>query len=96
MFVVKRVNSLQYSKLDPVFDYFTSSSLPYYKILDMTKFKAFADDKLRMVETVELVLDREENIVGKRSKCLLPTISSFPTIFSKGCFSWVVKTGIVL
>ena len=38
------------------------------------------------------VLDRVENIVGKRKKCWLPKFSYFPTMFSKAFLSKVVKS----
>ena len=44
---------------------FLFNSLPNDKILVVTKFKAFADDNLKMVETVEFALNIEENIVGE-------------------------------
>ena len=34
-------------------------------ILDQTKLKAFADDKLNITKMIISVFDREENIVGK-------------------------------
>ena len=49
--------------------------------------KAFADDKLELVETVEFVLDREENIVhgekGKKCSCI-KDIGKLP-----GPFLWI-------
>ena len=41
------------------------SSLPHDKILDWSKWKAFADDKLNVTEKLKFVLGRLENIVGK-------------------------------
>ena len=38
---------------------------PHNKILDQTKLKAFADDKLIMTKMIISVFDRVENIVGK-------------------------------
>ena len=38
---------------------------PYDKILDHTKLKAFADDKLNVTKMIISVFDRVENIVGK-------------------------------
>ena len=40
--------------------------LPHDKILDQTKSKAFADDKLNVTKMIIPVFDRVENIVGKR------------------------------
>ena len=63
-----------------------------YKILDWSKFKAFADDKINVAEMMIFLSDRVENIVGKRRKCWLPVFSQFPTMFSKAFFFRVVKS----
>ena len=39
--------------------------LPNKKILDWSKSKAFADDKMNATEKLKFVLGRVENIVGK-------------------------------
>ena len=39
--------------------------LPNSKILDVTKFKAFADNKFNIVRMIITLLDRVENTVGK-------------------------------
>ena len=70
------------------------NSLPNDKFLDWSKLKGFADDKINAAEKFEFVLQREENIVGKRRKCWLPAFSPFPTMFSKSCFFRVVKSGL--
>ena len=41
------------------------NSLPNDKISDQSKLKAFADDKLKVIQMVKSVLDKIENIVGK-------------------------------
>ena len=51
--------ALQHSNLLPV------NSLPNYKILDVTKLKAFADDKLNIAKMMISPFDRVENTVGK-------------------------------
>ena len=38
---------------------------PHNKILDRTKLKAFADDKLNVTKMIISVFDKVENIVGK-------------------------------
>ena len=58
------------------------NSLSNDKILDWSKLKAFADDKLDMAENLKYVLGRVENIVGKGEKGWLPAFSPFPTMFS--------------
>ena len=55
--------------------------IPNDEILDWSKLKAFADDKLNVIEKLEFVLGRVENIVGKEENAAL---SPFPTMFSKG------------
>ena len=57
---------------------------PHDKVLDQTKLKAFADDKLNVTKMIIPVFDRVENIVGK-------AISPFPTMFSIGFFPRGVK-----
>ena len=42
------------------------NSLPKNKILDWSKLKAFADDKINVTKELKFVLGRVENIVGKR------------------------------
>ena len=42
-----------------------SVTLPNDEILDQSKFKAFADDKLKVIQMEKFVLNKTENIVGK-------------------------------
>ena len=65
--------------------------LPNDKILDLSELKAFADNKLKVIQMTKLVLDEVENIVGKRKKSWLPAFSSF----QKASFSGSLKVGIV-
>ena len=55
------------------------------KILDWSKFKVFAEDKLNVARIMISVSDRVENIVGK-GEMLVTSTFSFPTMFSKGFF----------
>ena len=41
------------------------NSLPNDKFLDWSKLKAFADDKINVIENLKFVLGWVENIVGK-------------------------------
>ena len=41
------------------------NSLPNDIILDQSKLKAFADEKINVAEKLKIVLGRVENIVGK-------------------------------
>ena len=43
----------------------TFHHLPNYKILDQSKLKAFADDKINVTQTLKFALERIENMVGK-------------------------------
>ena len=47
------------------------NSLPNNKILDCSKFKAFADDKINVGQKLKTVYGRVENIVGKGENVLL-------------------------
>ena len=53
---------------------------PHDKMLDQTKLKAFADDKLNVTKVIISFFDRVENIVGK-DKLLVQAISPFSTMF---------------
>ena len=52
--------------------------LPNDKSLDVTKLKAFADDKIKVTKMRNSLFDRLENTVGKWRKCWLPAFSPFP------------------
>ena len=65
---------------------------PNDKILDQSKLKEFADDKVNVTLKIKFVLGRVENIVGKRRKCWLPAFSPFATMFSKGFLYRVIKS----
>ena len=43
----------------------TLNSLPYSMILDWSKIKAFADNKINVTEKLKHVFGRVENITGK-------------------------------
>ena len=40
-------------------------SLPHNKILDLSKLKSFADDKIDLTQKLKFALETVENIVGK-------------------------------
>ena len=67
------------------------NSLPNDKFLEVTKLKAFADDKLDVAKMTISVFERGGN-TGKRRECCLPAFSPFPTVFSKAFFCRVVKS----
>ena len=62
--------------------------LSSYKILDMSKFKAFAENKFNFSENIKFVFHRVENIVRKvQKKTLVSSIFSFfPGGFYKTIF----------
>ena len=66
--------------------------LPNDNILDVTKLKAFADDKKKLAQMMISDFDRVENFAGKGRKCWLPAFSPFPAMFSKGFFLGVGKS----
>ena len=63
--------------------------LPNDKILDLSKLKAFADDKINVTQKFNFVFERIENIVGKGEN------AGFPQCFQKASFSGSLKVGIV-
>ena len=56
-------------------------SLPNNKILDWSKLKAFADDKIKVLKMMIFVLDRIENILGKRENAGYQHFLIFPLCF---------------
>ena len=53
------------------------------KILDQSKLKAFADDKLRLIQMAKFVLEKIENIVGKEENAGNQHFLLFPLMFFK-------------
>ena len=70
------------------------NSLPNDKILTLTKFKAFADDKIMVNQKLKL-LEKVENIVGKGENAGYQHFLLFPQCFLKLSFPEVLKVGIV-
>ena len=71
------------------------NSLPNDKILDLSKFKAFADDKLITAQNVKFVHGRVENIVGKGENAGYQHFLLFPQCFQKLSYLQVLKVRIV-
>ena len=67
------------------------NSLPNEKILDVTKLKAFADDKINVAQKMVSVFDRIENIVGKGENAGYHHFLLFPQCF-QDIFLGVVKS----
>ena len=59
---------------------------PHDKILDQTKLKAFADDKLNVTKMIISVFDRVENIVGKGEIACTSNFSFSLNVFKKASF----------
>ena len=57
--------------------------LPDDKILDQTKLKAFADDKLNATKMIISVFDRVENIVGKGEIACTSNFSFSHSVFKR-------------
>ena len=71
------------------------NSSPNDIILDWSKFKAFADDKINLNEKFKFVFGRIENMVGKRDNAGYQHFLIFPQCFSKGCSVELLKVLIV-
>ena len=65
----------------------SSNSLPNNKILDWTKLKAFANDKLDSAKVMISVYNRVENIVGKGENAGYQHFLLFPQYFQNVSFS---------
>ena len=72
-----------------------ANSLPNDKILDWSKLKAFADDKIKATEKLKFGLGRVENIVGKGENAGYQHFLLFPQCFLEVSFSRASKVGIV-
>ena len=73
------------------------NSLPNDKILDWSKLRAFADDKINVTEKLKFGLGMVENIVGKRRKCCLPAFCPFPhNVFKRLLIQGRLKVMIVV
>ena len=52
-------------------------------MLDFSKYKIFADNKLNVGQMMKIVFERAEKIVGKRIKCWLKAFVLFQLCFQK-------------
>ena len=71
------------------------NSLPNGTILDWTKFKAFANDKLNVAKIMISVLDRAENIVGKGDNAGYQHFLCFQQCFQIASILGLLKVRIV-
>ena len=60
------------------------NSEPKDKISDLSQFKVFADDKIRVTIKLKFVFGRLENIIGKRENAERYHFFLFPQCFQKG------------
>ena len=65
------------------------------KILDWSKLKAFADDKIDVTEKLKIVLGRVENTGGKEENAGNQHFLLFPQCFQKVTFSGSLKVRIL-
>ena len=70
-------------------------SLSKDNILDVTKFKAFADDKLKVAEIRISFFDRVENTFGKGENAGYQHFLLFPQCFPKPSSLGLLIVGIV-
>ena len=60
-------------------------------MIDLSKFKAFADNKINATENSNFFFRKGKKHCGKRRKFWLPAFSLFPTMFSRGIFYMVIN-----
>ena len=65
------------------------------KISDWSKLRAFADDKINVIEKLKFLLGRVENIAGKGENAGYQHFRLFPQCFQRVSFSRLLKVGIV-
>ena len=71
------------------------NSLPNNKILDWSKRKAFADDKIKLPKMMIFVFDRVENIVGKGENAGYQHVLLSPQCFQRCFYPGSLKVRIV-
>ena len=59
----------------------TFNSLPNDKLLDWSKLKAFADEKMNVTQKLKFVIGRIENIMGKGENAGYQHFLLFPQYF---------------
>ena len=69
--------------------------LPNDNILDQSKLKAFAGDKLKVIHVAKIVPDKIETIVGKEENAGYQHFLLFPQCFQKAFSLGSLKVGIV-
>ena len=70
------------------------NSLPDSKILDWSKLKEFADNKMNVTNIMKFVLGRVKNILGKGENAAYQHFLLLPKCFQKLPFSVSSKSGL--
>ena len=73
----------------------TFNSLTNDRILDWSKLKALADNKVKVTEKLKIILGRIENIVRKGENAGNQHFLLFPQCFQKASLLGWLKVGIV-
>ena len=60
-----------------------SQCFPKFTIINWQNFKAFADDKLKVIKMAKFVLDKTENVEGKEEIAGYQHFLLFPQCFQK-------------
>ena len=71
-----------------------NSSVISGKILDWSKWKAFADDIINVAEMMISLSDKAENIVGREENAGYQHFLLFPQCFQKPSLSESLKAGL--
>ena len=71
------------------------NSSPKDKILDLSKFKAFADNNLNVYQNLNIAFGRVENMVGKGENVAYQHFLLFPQCFQKASSLRSLKVRIV-
>ena len=70
-------------------------SLPNGEILDQSKFKAFADDKINVTQKLKFVWERVDNTVGKGENAGYQHFLLYAQCFQRTSFPGLLTVGIV-
>ena len=83
------------STLDFYYIYSCINSLPNDTFLDLSKLKAFADNKINVKQKLKFVLGSLENILDKGENADYQHFLLFPQCFQRASFSWSLKMWIM-
>ena len=74
---------------------FNFNSLPNNRVLGLSKFKTFADNKINVAQMMISVFHRVENILGKGENAGYQHFLLFPQCFQKASFLGSLKVRIM-